>query len=197
VKNESETQGRSDARRNREAVLEAAIAVLSERPDAPMSEIAAASGVGRTTVYRHFPTREDLVFGLFARVAEEAQAATDALVAQGLPPGELLCAVGRMAVEEIGRRYRFLDAHRALRDQALAAPAAVHSDQPMIDYLTAAQERKEIRDDLPVPWLLATMRGVITVAVDESVAGRMSVDEASKYVGDTLVAAFGAEPPAD
>jgi AcrR family transcriptional regulator len=74
---------RADARRNRDAVLSAAIRVLSERPDASMREIAEASGVGRTTVYRHFPQRDDLVRALFRRVFEDAHELTERLVGAG------------------------------------------------------------------------------------------------------------------
>ena len=66
---------RADAQRNREAVLQAAIGLLGERPGASMRAIADASGVGRSTVYRHFPTREALLRALFARVLEESAAA--------------------------------------------------------------------------------------------------------------------------
>jgi AcrR family transcriptional regulator len=53
---------RADARRNRDAVVAAARAAFSEKGlDAPLDAVAAKAGVGRGTVYRHFPTREDLV----------------------------------------------------------------------------------------------------------------------------------------
>jgi len=45
-------------------ILEGAARVWAEHPDATVGEIAAASGVGRATVYRHFPTREALVEAL-------------------------------------------------------------------------------------------------------------------------------------
>ena len=58
---------RADARRNRERVLEAGREALAERGlDAQMDDIAARAGVGIGTVYRHFPTKDDLFTALLA-----------------------------------------------------------------------------------------------------------------------------------
>ncbi|MFJ8108219.1 TetR/AcrR family transcriptional regulator [Streptomyces sp. NPDC096132] len=52
---------RSDAQRNRERILEVALAELTRSPDAPLSAIAKKAGVGQGTLYRNFPSREALV----------------------------------------------------------------------------------------------------------------------------------------
>jgi AcrR family transcriptional regulator len=69
---------RSDARRNREAVLRAAKELFAEEGlDAQMPEVAKAAGVGVGTVYRHFPTKDDLIAALvaerFERLADKAR----------------------------------------------------------------------------------------------------------------------------
>src|SRR5690349_24379351 len=51
---------RADARRTRERVLEVAARLLADAPGTTMSDLAAAAGVGRSTLHRHFPTRRDL-----------------------------------------------------------------------------------------------------------------------------------------
>jgi AcrR family transcriptional regulator len=61
------TNAASTAERTRAAILEAAARVLGRRPDAAMADIADEAGVGRATLYRHFPTRDSLLQG-----AEEA-----------------------------------------------------------------------------------------------------------------------------
>jgi AcrR family transcriptional regulator len=73
---------RADARRNHERVLDAArICMAYKGVDAQVEEIARAADVGVGTVYRHFPTKDDLIEALamerFERLAEIARAALD------------------------------------------------------------------------------------------------------------------------
>ena len=58
---------RSDAQRNRAALLTAAREVFGEQGlDASLDEIARRAGVGNATLYRRFPTRRDLIAAVFA-----------------------------------------------------------------------------------------------------------------------------------
>src|SRR5215472_8043920 len=59
-------QKRADAQRNEQALLAAAAAVfVTSGVEAPVRDIAAAAGVGMGTIYRHFPTRADLVIAVY------------------------------------------------------------------------------------------------------------------------------------
>ena len=75
---------RSDARRNRDRVVAAALELFASRGiDVSVREIASAAGVGLATVYRHFPTRDDLVdAALVEAFAECIAIAEDALEAE-------------------------------------------------------------------------------------------------------------------
>jgi len=57
----------------RQSILDAALAQLVEQPTAPFSHetLATAAGVAPRTVYRHFPTKQDLTMGLWQRLREE------------------------------------------------------------------------------------------------------------------------------
>ncbi|MEV2253321.1 TetR/AcrR family transcriptional regulator [Streptomyces sp. NPDC050147] len=58
-------QLRSDAQRNRERILEVALAELTQSADAPLSAIAKKACVGQGTFYRNFPNREALVLEVY------------------------------------------------------------------------------------------------------------------------------------
>ena len=73
---------RADALRNQQALLDAAAAAfVTSGVDAPIREIAAGAGVGIGTIYRHFPTRADLVVAVYRHQVEACAEAGPALLA--------------------------------------------------------------------------------------------------------------------
>ncbi|CAL9305957.1 HTH-type transcriptional repressor LfrR [Streptomyces sp. enrichment culture] len=63
--------------RTRRAIVDAAVALLAGDPTASLGDVAAAAGVGRTTVHRYFPERSDLLAAIGADVLEKVAAATE------------------------------------------------------------------------------------------------------------------------
>ena len=76
---------RADALRNRERILEAARFVLAQSPTATLAEIAAAAGVSRSTLYRRYADRDELIAALESRPHEPGVVGRE----DPLPPGQL------------------------------------------------------------------------------------------------------------
>ena len=67
---------RTDALRNRERILEVAKAAFTRQgANASLEEIAKQAGVGAGTLYRHFPTRDELIEGVYRNEVEKLAAA--------------------------------------------------------------------------------------------------------------------------
>jgi AcrR family transcriptional regulator len=64
---------RSDARRNREAILNAARELFAESGDVAMYEVARRAGVGQATLYRNFPDRDALIAALSAEWLDDLE----------------------------------------------------------------------------------------------------------------------------
>lgn len=81
---------RADAQRNRERILEVAKEVFTRRgADASLDEIAKLAEVGPGTLYRHFPTRDDLLVAVYRSEVERLGEAQKKFSAE-LPPIEAL-----------------------------------------------------------------------------------------------------------
>ena len=180
---------RADAQRSIAAILAAATESLSRNPDASVSEIAKAAGVGRVTVYGHFPNRADLLDAVFARAIEDGDHALEAVDLTGDPRQ----ALARL----IDSSWHLVDRFRSLLVAAQSAlpPGrirALHAE-PMerVERLVERGQAEGVfRTDLSTSWLVGTMHSVMHNAADEINAGRLTADKASGYITATLLAAF-------
>jgi AcrR family transcriptional regulator len=78
---------RADARRNKETLLDAAAAIfVTAGVEAPVRDIAARAGVGTGTIYRHFPTRADLIVAVYRHQVEACAEAGPSLLATSATP---------------------------------------------------------------------------------------------------------------
>ncbi len=78
---------RKDARRNKETLLDAAAAVfVRSGVEAPVRDIAAEAGVGLGTIYRHFPTRADLIIAVYRHQVDACAEAGPTLLATNASP---------------------------------------------------------------------------------------------------------------
>jgi AcrR family transcriptional regulator len=177
---------RRDARANRQAVVDAAMELLTEDPDAGMTAIAERTGLGRTTVYRHFPNRAKLFEGLIEEVLAKGNAEVETAISQDPRVRPVLRAVAAMNVE-LGMRYRFLFAHQESTKPAMQR-AGREGEDAVTDYLAAARERGEIRTDQPLRWLVAAHLAISLAMIGELRAGRVDREHATTLLGDTLIA---------
>jgi AcrR family transcriptional regulator len=104
---------RADARRNRDALVAAAAAVFEgSGPDAPLDVVARRAGLGNATLYRHFPTRADLLVAVFAEEVETLRG-----------KGETLLAADRPVDALFEWLASFIEHVASKRDLATAVPA--------------------------------------------------------------------------
>ena len=88
---------RTDALQNRELILVAALAALTESSDASINSIARRAGVGNATLYRHFPTREALVLEVYQHEVRQLVDSADEFLSNSEPGVALQKWVMRLA----------------------------------------------------------------------------------------------------
>lgn len=163
---------RADARRSRTELLAAAAVLLLDDPAASIDSIAEAAGVGRTTAFRHFPTRELLVRATWLELAGRAAAELDDLSVDELDPRAAVEAVVRASVRLAGR-YPLLTrgARPALDDPELVARFA-SAEALLTRTLERARKAGVLRDDLPVAVLLEVLLSIAQATLIAGLSGR-------------------------
>ncbi|WP_345631139.1 TetR/AcrR family transcriptional regulator [Rugosimonospora acidiphila] len=153
---------RADARRNHGRLIVAAREVFIEHgPEAPLDDIAKRAAVGPGTLYRHFPTRESLLVGVYQDDLETLSAQADKL-AESLPPEEALTAWLRLQLDYVKHRRGFSAAVKAI--MGLEAPAMNYCRNLMrgslIRLLEPAKAAGVIRAGVEAPDVLRLVHGV-------------------------------------
>ncbi len=161
---------RADARRNEKSLLDAAAAVfVTSGVEAPVRDIAATAGVGMGTIYRHFPTRADLIVAVYRHQVEACAEAGPALLA-GMAP--------RVALERwIGLFVDFLATKHGLAAVLQSDDAGYHTLHAYFldrlvpvcaQLLAAAADAGEIRSDVDAYGLMRGIGGLCVGAGDSS-----------------------------
>jgi AcrR family transcriptional regulator len=88
---------RSDAQRNRERILDVALAELTCCAETPLSAIAKKAGVGQGTFYRNFPNREALVLEIYRHETQQVTESAAQLLASREPDRALREWMDRLA----------------------------------------------------------------------------------------------------
>jgi AcrR family transcriptional regulator len=153
---------RADARRNREILLAAAAEVYAERGvEASLEEVARRAGVGIGTLYRHFPTRDELNEAVYRREVERLCGGVQELIDEN--PADVALAIWM-------RRFAGYVATKKGMAQALKSVLGADNElfsysrrriNEAIDALVAnAVAKQAIRDDVDAEDLLRAMSGI-------------------------------------
>lgn len=157
---------RTDARRNRERILEVAKEAFTRLgANASLDEIASQAGVGPGTLYRHFPTRDDLIAAVYQTEVEKL-AAAERNFAESMAPMEALRAWMLLFVDHIATKQIIAPALNSLVEGPSKLCEGSRSQiQGAIDALVKrAIKSGDIRNDLEPFDLLRALIGVANVA---------------------------------
>lgn len=172
--------------RTRRALLDAAAELLSKDTRASLGEVAAAAGVGRTTLHRYFPTREALVLALADEAVDcVAEAIADSRPTEGAVAPALRRAVAGLV--ELGPWVRFLNADPTIYDSPELNRRWYEAFEPVADALRRGQRDGSVRADLPVTWLVDLLGGAVITAWDSVHEGRLAAREAADVVSRSVL----------
>ncbi len=180
---------RADAARNVHRIVEVAARLLGEDPNAGMAEVAAAAGISRATVYRHFATRPALVSAIRRQAVEQGE---QALLECGLADGRPTDALDRLvrAWLDLAERYSF--------PQLAAQPGSDESDEarehrrrafgePLVALIERGQAAGEFAAEGSSEWLARAFGALVLAGARAVGDGTLTREQAPEVVFRTLL----------
>lgn len=188
---------------HRNEILAAAQRHLNADPTASMADVAAAAGVGRATLHRHFARREDLLTEIGARSLDRweqrlDEAAVEEVAAEG-DPARLRTTLETLLVQFTDDSDDFgfaLTDHFMTVEPGLAARAEALRQREVVLY-AAGQRAGVLRDDVSAAWLSAAGYGLLVAARDALRLGEVPRRGLGSLVASFFLQGGAAHPPAD
>jgi AcrR family transcriptional regulator len=167
---------RSDARRNAEAVIDAARSLFAEKGvDVPMEQIGRAAGIGKGTLYRHFPTKDHLLAAVSRGRFDRLRAEADSLISDNGDPlsalTQWLCDFDRSAQHYRGMRA-IVSVGIADEGSAIFADCSAMTERAGT-LLRKAQETGQVRQDIAITELLSMVAALPERFRDEDGSSRL------------------------
>lgn len=156
----------------RNRILDVALEVLGQNPDAGMSEVASAAGVVRRTVYGHFPARADLVRSLTQRAVDEITVVLADVDTAGAS-ADVVWVEFIDRLWPVTRRYRVLLALRRgeFGDEIHAILALV--DTKLADLVQRGQDAQMFARHLPAGLLSQIALTTVFTIADNALSNRI------------------------
>ena len=172
----------------RQAILDAAIELLARNRGASLTEIAVRAGVGRASLHRHFPSRNDLIAEVVRQCMDETDAATAAATRNAGSARETLWRMLE-AVIPLGDRYYFLAA--VVSDKADLRARHEAEMEWLARLIDGLKGEGVLAADVPRTWAAAQIDAQIWIAWTEVAAGRVAPADAAELAFRTLLEGLG------
>lgn len=167
---------RSDARRNREKLLEVATAAFATAEGRPVSleAIAREAGVGIGTLYRHFPSREALVEAIYRAELAEVAATAEQLLKRHPPKAALRRWMDRYASFVAAKRGMAESLHAMFDSGALQRSQTRDSIVGAVEVLLqAGADDGSLRSDVHAEDVVSSLVGIFLASGSPEQTGRL------------------------
>ena len=182
------------AGRTRRAILDAAAALLVKDASASLADVAAAAGMGRTTLHRHFATRDDL---LRALALDAITRIGDAVDGSRPADGSATDAFARVAdaVVPLADEFRFLELGPAVWDLPELLDRWFSLTRILEEVVERGKREGDLRPELPTALVVDVFAGALWSVGDAVREGRLARVDAARLFVDLVLQGAAARRP--
>lgn len=176
----------------RRPLLDVVAEVLVANPGASLAAVAAAAGIGRTTLHKHYATRDDLVTAVAHRAIDTCEQAVASAQEHADGDGGLRRLVD--ALIPVGPQLSFLFRQPSLDDVAAIGERMERFHRRVAGVVHAAQDAGVLDATRPRPdwWHVEALHALVYVAWESIRDGRLARLDATDLVLNTLLRGLGA-----
>lgn len=173
----------------KQQLLEKSTVFLASNHGASLSEIAATIGVGRATLQRYFPKRQDLLHEIALDAIHKTDDAVASLSLIEAPPKEGLLKLFEVLVP-LGAHYHFLSSYPKLESEEVAQEYARQLNETT-QYVQWLKEQDVIALGVPTAWVVQMIDLLVWGAWDAVERGDVARNDAAALAYRTLISGLG------
>lgn len=182
------TLGRS-RRAAKRPLLDVVAEVLLAQPGASLAEVAEAAGISRTTLHKHYATRDELVLAVGLRATEIWEQAVDRVADE---PGTEAGLRGLLAAMiESGPQLTFLWRNPVLDEDHELTQRYIDVEKRCLAVLDRARRQGLIAASTPDWWMLQTVFALVYTAAEAVQFGKLAPLDAPDLALGTLLHGLG------
>ena len=175
----------------RDAIIDAAFDIFSRDPSASLSDVAAAAGVGRATLHRHFAGRQDLIVALAKLAMEELDEAVEQAVV-GADSWTASLQLSLAAIIPLANRQWFLAQEPVESHPDIAAAYAAQRAE-LIEAIEQASKEGAFAADVPATWVASAFDSLIYAAWEAVRQDELTAAQAADLAWRTLTRGLGGD----
>jgi AcrR family transcriptional regulator len=168
------------AKRSQKALLKAGLELLNSNPEASLSDIAAHAGVGRTTLYRQYETREKLIAAIAIDCLEtidEATAPIERIATNAMDAIRLLFELAMPLTQE----FQFLmNLDQLIENDPQISKIHEKQNREIVEIVEYGKKKGEIDKSIPTSWVSNLIEGLFYIGWRQQYELGFSAEETAK-----------------
>ena len=174
----------------RDAIVQAAVETLGASPDASISQVADAAGVGRATLHRYFSNRDALINAIALESVRETNEAVASVDTENLDGAEALLRILE-AVVPLGDRFHLLSKVAPTCGDPEVEEAYRRQLEDVEAFVGRMKEEGVFSHDVPTVWIVHIIDSLTYAAWTVVADGRVAPREVAALAHRTLLSGFG------